>query len=143
MNHISNAPIDYPDAIAEDAIRSIFSTREHRIDPWPLYKKLREAKPAHYSPTIKSWVISRMADVKTVLWSPNSAIRHESRLAPGWRDHPSLSNMSDYFVLRDNPSHDEIRKTLSPQWTIKSIEPQESRVLSQISDPHASVSIAF
>ena len=60
MNDTSRLAMNSSDAIAEDAIRGLFSTRTNRTDPWPLYKTLREAKPLHYSGFLKSWVASGM-----------------------------------------------------------------------------------
>src|SRR5215470_9891368 len=36
-------------------------------DPYPMYRRLREEDPVHWSPRLKSWVLTRYDDVKRVL----------------------------------------------------------------------------
>ena len=35
-------------------------------DPFPLYARLRDEDPAHWSPRLKAWVLTRYEDVKRV-----------------------------------------------------------------------------
>ncbi|MGH8518867.1 MAG: cytochrome P450, partial [Panacagrimonas sp.] len=35
-------------------------------DPFPLYRLLRDEDPAHWSPRLKAWVLTRYDDVKRV-----------------------------------------------------------------------------
>src|SRR6476659_3766521 len=91
---------------AEEAIRGLFCTREHRNDPYPLFRKLREARPVHQSRFLNAWVLSRLVDVRSVLVSPHTELRNvETRLRPDWQEHASSRNMTEYLVLRDDPSH--------------------------------------
>ncbi len=125
-------------AEAENALKGLFSTREHRNDPWPLYKTLQRACPVHRSSLLHAWVVSRLADVRKVLTSQHTEIRNiETRLAADWRDHPSARNMAEYLVLRDDPSHREIRKVLAPEWQQEFIEryrPQIRQIASELAD---------
>ena len=36
-------------------------------DPYPLYRRLREEDPVHWDPYLHAWVVTRYADVVTVL----------------------------------------------------------------------------
>jgi cytochrome P450 len=36
-------------------------------DPFPLYRRMREEDQVHWSPRLKSWVLTRYDDVKAVL----------------------------------------------------------------------------
>ncbi len=36
-------------------------------DPYPLYARLREQDPVHWDPYLHAWVVTRYADVVTVL----------------------------------------------------------------------------
>jgi hypothetical protein len=35
-------------------------------DPFPLYRRMRDEDPAHWSPLLKAWVLTRYEDVKRV-----------------------------------------------------------------------------
>ena len=35
-------------------------------DPFPLYARMRDEDPAHWSPRLKAWVLTRYEDVKRV-----------------------------------------------------------------------------
>ncbi len=43
---------------------------EWRDDPYPKYRELRDHAPVHYSPESDMWVVSRHADVQSVLTAP-------------------------------------------------------------------------
>lgn len=40
-------------------------------EPHPAYRRLREAEPIHWSPPLKSWVMTRVEDVRAVLEDPD------------------------------------------------------------------------
>ncbi|CAM5778883.1 hypothetical protein [Rhizobacter fulvus] len=42
-------------------------TREFFADPYPIYRRLREEDPVHWSPRLRAWVLTRYDDVKKVL----------------------------------------------------------------------------
>src|SRR5262245_65193308 len=58
---------------------------EMLADPYPYYARLRSADPVHWSDQIGGWVLTRYADVTTLLRSPNvSADRaNKPRNRPG------------------------------------------------------------
>ena len=35
-------------------------------DPFPLYRRLRDEDPAHWSPRLNAWVVTRYEDVKRI-----------------------------------------------------------------------------
>ena len=37
---------------------------EYLADPFPLYRRMQDEDPAHWSPRMKSWVLTRYDDVK-------------------------------------------------------------------------------
>ena len=43
-------------------------------DPFPVYDRLREEDPVHWSPYLKAWVITRYADVRDLLLSDNLSV---------------------------------------------------------------------
>jgi cytochrome P450 len=123
---------------AEEAIRGLFCTREHRNDPYPLFRKLREARPVHHSRFLNAWVLSRLVDVRSVLVSPHTELRNiETRLRPDWQEHASSRNMTEYLVLRDDPSHRAIRSVLSAQWQrgfIERYRPEVRRIAGELAE---------
>ena len=50
-----------------------------RRDPFPLYEALQEHDPVHWSPALRSWVVTRYEDVKLVLATPTMS---SDRLTP-------------------------------------------------------------
>ena len=40
--------------------------RAFRANPFPVYQRLRDEDPAHWSPRLKAWVLTRYEDVKRV-----------------------------------------------------------------------------
>ena len=47
----------------------VFDTRTPGIqaDPYPAFRRLREEDPAHWSPALKGWVLTRYGDVKEAM----------------------------------------------------------------------------
>src|SRR5258707_1102964 len=54
---------------------------EFLADPYPIYRRLRQEDPVHWSPRLKAWVLTRYDDVKGVLLDLADA----RRLGPGQR----------------------------------------------------------
>ena len=50
-----------------------------RRNPFPLYARLQDDDPVHWSPAIKSWIITRYDDVRQVAMSSNMS---SDRLRP-------------------------------------------------------------
>ena len=50
-----------------------------RTNPFPFYEALQERDPVHWSPVIKSWIITRYDDVRQVAMSSNMS---SDRLRP-------------------------------------------------------------
>ena len=70
-------------------------------DPFPVYDKLREEDPVHWSPSLKAWVITRYADVRDLLLSDNLSVnrltKFYSKLPP--RDAVILKDIIYYLNL--------------------------------------------
>jgi len=86
-------------------------------DPYPLYRRLRTEDPVHWDPYLHAWVVTRYADVVTVL-SRFSAQRTPSP------DHfkelgaPEVSPIARVMVKQmlfmDPPAHTRLRKLAAP-----------------------------
>lgn len=95
--------------------------------PFPLYGRLRDEDPAHWSPHLKAWVLTRYDDVKRVCLDPSMS---SDRLRPFFRALPSaeVARMAEliriltlWMVFRDPPEHTRLRRLASRVFHVKSI----------------------
>ena len=109
-------------ALAIDAIRSAADLSgidpfmpEHRTDPYPLYRRLRELDPVHRSPA-GPWVLTRHADATAVLRDPrfssNPVHLHGERPQVGPRRIDTK-----VLLFLDPPDHTRIRSLVSKAFT--------------------------
>src|SRR5260221_10330636 len=80
-------------------------------DPFPLYVRMRDEDPAHWSPSLKAWVLTRYDDVKRVCLDPGMS---SDRLRPFFATLPSgeagritqpIRILTLWVVFRDPPAH--------------------------------------
>jgi cytochrome P450 len=96
-------------------------------DPFPLYRRLRDDDPAHWSPRLKAWVLTRYEDVKRVCL--DSAMSSD-RLRPFFASLPApeagrLAELARYLTLwmvfRDPPEHTRLRRLAAKAFNVRSI----------------------
>jgi pimeloyl-[acyl-carrier protein] synthase len=86
-------------------------------DPYPLYRRLREHDPVHWDPYLHAWVVTRYADVVSVL-TRFSADRtptpeyFEQLGAP--EVSPIAKVMVKQMLFMDPPAHTRLRKLAAP-----------------------------
>jgi pimeloyl-[acyl-carrier protein] synthase len=80
--------------------------------PYGLYRKLREADPVHWDPFLHAWVVTRYADIVTVL----SRLSADRTLTAEKLDHmglgamnPIVQVMARQMLFRDPPDHTRLR----------------------------------
>jgi cytochrome P450 len=104
-------------------------------DPFPAYRRLRDEDPAHWSPRLKSWVLTRYADVKRVC--QDTAGMSSDRLRPFFATMPSAEQqrigaimryLSLWMVFRDAPDHTRIRRLASRVFHVKSMQAMRPNV---------------
>jgi cytochrome P450 len=97
-------------------------------DPFPLYAQLRDQDPAHWSPRLKAWVLTRYDDVKRVCLDP--AGMSSDRLRPFFATLPGpetqrLAALARYLTLwmvfRDPPQHTRLRRLAARVFHVRSI----------------------
>jgi cytochrome P450 len=96
-------------------------------DPYPVYRRLREEDPVHWSTRLKAWVLTRYDDVRQVL------LDHEissDRMRPFFATLPGpeaarianiIRYLSPWMVFRDPPEHTRIRRLTGKVFHVQSM----------------------
>ena len=97
-------------------------------DPFPLYTRMRDEEPAHWSPRLKAWVLTRYEDVKRVCL--DTGTMSSDRLRPFFATLPSaeaakVAELARYLTLwmvfRDPPEHTRLRRLAAKVFNVRSI----------------------
>ena len=85
-------------------------------NPYALFDRMRDEDPCHWSPRLKSWVLTRYDDVK---WACQSGELSSDRLKPFFAAMPSaeaqkigdiIRYLSLWMVFKDAPEHTRLRR---------------------------------
>jgi cytochrome P450 len=104
-------------------------------DPFPLFARMRDEDPAHWSPLLKAWVLTRYDDVKRVCL--DTAGMSSDRLRPYFATLPSaeaarIAQLARYLTLwmvfRDPPEHTRLRKLTSKVFHVQSMHAMRAQV---------------
>lgn len=107
-----------------------------RSNPYPLYKRLREADPVHRSHAIFGWVLFRHADCNELLRDPRFSaddrnfVGFQRQQAINVADGLADPDVEDEPVMlrRDPPDHTRLRGLVNKAFTPRAIEMLRSRV---------------
>ena len=97
-------------------------------DPYPMYRRLREEDPVHWSPRLKAWVLTRYDDVKGVLLDREIS---SDRMRPFFATLPGpeaariadvIRFLSTWMVFRDPPEHTRLRRLTSKVFNVQSMQ---------------------
>jgi cytochrome P450 len=92
-------------------------------DPYPSFKTLQEHDPVHWSPRLKSWVLTRYAEVRNVAIASDMS---SNRLRPFFAAMPSeeaqkigeiIRYLSLWMVFTDAPDHARLRRLTTKVFT--------------------------
>ena len=98
-------------------------------DPFPLYARMRDEDPAHWSPRLKAWVLTRYEDVKRVCL--DTAGMSSDRLRPFFATLPPaearkvaelVRYLTLWMVFRDPPEHTRLRRLAAKVFHVRSIQ---------------------
>lgn len=110
------------------------SDPEVMSNPFPVYARLRDEEPVHWSPTLKSWIITRYSDVRDMLLSDalsvNRLVQFYAALPP--KEAALLKDIIHYLNLwlafRDPPDHTRLRRIMRHAFTTKAIEDMRPKI---------------
>jgi cytochrome P450 len=103
-------------------------------DPFPAYRRLREEDPVHWSPRLKSWVLTRYDDVRQVLLDREIS---SDRMRPFFAALPGpeaarigdiVRYLSTWMVFRDPPEHTRLRRLTSKVFHLQSMNAMRPQV---------------
>ena len=90
-----------------------------RRDPFPLYGRLQDEDPVHWSPVLRTWIVTRYDDVRDIALtadlSPNRLKPFYASLKDERRDLLAevMRYLSLWLVFRDPPEHTRLRRLLN------------------------------
>ena len=105
-------------------------------DPYPLYRKLREADPIHRSRAAHGWVLFRHADCAAVLRDPRFSADDRNRNTAEQERRAAIedgladpeANREPIMLRSDPPGHTRLRAIVSKAFTPRAIAAWEPRV---------------
>src|ERR1700730_7387662 len=100
-------------------------------NPYPLYARLRTEAPVYWDPYLHAWVVTRYADVVTVLhhFSANRTPTPEQFAALGLAELAPLSQMMvKQMLFMDAPDHTRLRGLASMAFTPARVEVLRSHI---------------
>ena len=124
---MSNAPFGTIDWQPEDPATL--------ADPYPLFARMRDQDPCHWSPRLKSWVLTRYEDVKGVCLEKERL--SSDRLRPFFSALPSAESqrladiiryLSLWMVFKDPPEHTRLRRLASKVFHVRSMQAMRPQV---------------
>jgi cytochrome P450 len=121
----------------DPALDALLVSPQMMVDPYPIYRRLREEQPIYWSDTWNAWVVSRFADVAASLRDKEN-LSNENRqglLFAGLTDdeRQSLCPLRHYFAQKDvigsdPPDHTRMRALVQKAFTPKTVAGLEPRI---------------
>ncbi len=104
-------------------------------DPYPLFERMRDEDPCHWSPRLKSWVLTRYDDVKQVCLDRERL--SSDRLRPFFATLPGpeaeriadiIRYLTRWMVFTDPPEHTRLRRLTSRVFHARSMQAMRPQV---------------
>src|SRR5438477_12638606 len=118
---------------------------ETLANPYPLFHRIRTADPVHWDPFLHAWVVTRYADVVTVLhdFSADRTPTPESLTAMGLSSlNPIAQLMIQQMLFMDAPAHTRLRALASTAFTPRRVENLRSHIQEIVDSLIATVRLA-
>jgi cytochrome P450 len=103
-------------------------------NPHPMYRALREQEPVHWSNLLEAWILTRYADVDSVLMDSRfSADRRQAqnRFAQALREQQERFgpfSRAQTMLTSDPPEHTRLRRLVSKAFTPRAVENLRPRI---------------
>jgi cytochrome P450 len=103
-------------------------------DPFPLFRRMQDEDPCHWSPRLKAWVLTRYEDVRRVCLDKDMS---SDRLRPYFATLPPaealriaelMRYLTLWMVFRDAPEHTRLRRLTSKVFHVKSMHAMRPRI---------------
>jgi cytochrome P450 len=103
-------------------------------NPFPLFRRMQDEDPCHWSPRLKAWVLTRYEDVRRVCLDREMS---SDRLRPFFAALPPpeaqriadiVRYLSLWMVFRDPPEHTRLRRLTSKVFHVKSMHAMRPRI---------------
>ena len=113
-------------------------------DPYPVFARMREEDPCHWSPRLRSWVLTRHGDVRAMCLDREGV--SSDRLRPFFASLPSgeASRIADitrylslWMVFKDPPEHTRLRRLTGRVFSTRAMQamrPQVERIAERLLD---------
>jgi len=123
--------------VATDQATSLFLDPHESsfvANPYPALARLREQAPVHWSPPLRSWVVTRYDDVHAVLLDRQLSA---DTVTPFYKSQPDetrakieslMRYLGNWLVFKDPPDHTRIRNLASRVFTSRALEPVRANV---------------
>jgi cytochrome P450 len=105
---------------------------EFHTDPYPFYRRLREADPVYLSP-LGLWILTRYDDCVTSLRDPRfGRDGFEAILSAQYGDESETGRLPRSMLFRDPPDHTRLRSLVNRAFTPRVIEGMRQQIQSVV-----------
>jgi pimeloyl-[acyl-carrier protein] synthase len=121
------------------------NSAEFLRDPYPVYDRLRAADPIHWSAENEYWILTRYADIVSLIQddrlSSDRIGAHASRMPDQAKQHfrPFFHAVSSWMLMIDPPDHTRLRGLVNKAFTPAVVENMRAQVQTLVDDMLAQV----
>ncbi len=104
-------------------------------NPYPVLSRMRDEDPCHWSPRLRSWVLTRYSDIKSMCLDKDGV--SSDRLRPFFASLPSAEAsriaeitryLSLWMVFKDPPEHTRLRRLTGKVFTTRAMQAMRPKV---------------